>query len=211
MTPFRGLLILLVVTSCAGGGGALLNPTVAQLDAGKTLAQSGDDAALGRKPVACQPGQAGCAQLHALRAGACRRTADFDCALAEYRAALVLSRRAPEPQADPQTLQLALLESAHARRDAARAAAADRANQDLRAEAVAAQGNPGTRTAGYVYAANATLFGALQSPPPGGCAAIARAADDLAQARSAGTAFAANGRALEQAIANASLARDCAP
>ena len=208
MTPLSSLWMVLLIAACAAGGAAL-NPTVAQLEQAKTLAQAGDDAALTRMPVTCAPQEAGCAQLHAVRAGACRRGADFDCAIAEYRAALAASRLTRDTGADPATLQLALLESAHARRDAARGAAALRANETLGIEAGAAQADPATRTAGYFYAANASLFAALRTPAPGGCADIARARADLARAGTDGTDFAANGQALEQAIANAQRARGC--
>ena len=63
MKPALTLSILLLVAACAEGG-AMLNPTVARLDEGKTLAQVGDDATLSRMPVTCRASDPGCAQLH---------------------------------------------------------------------------------------------------------------------------------------------------
>lgn len=203
-----GFFSLFVLVSCEVAG-PVLNPTIGQLEEAKTLAANGDYAAIARTTVTCSPEETGCAQLRAIRASACRQVAANDCAIVEYQAALAAARARSDRQADPATLRLGLLEAIHAKRDAGRGAAVDRSNRNLLDEAIRAQADPATRTAGYYYAANAKLFATLQSPSPGGCDSIRQAASDLASAKTTGTPLEANGQTLAQAIANARSARGC--
>lgn len=204
------LLFVLVVTACA-----TVNPTIAQLERAKALAANGNYAAIHGLEVACQPSQPGCGQLRWIKADACRRLAAagdpaaFDCAVADYRAAIVALETRPDPMVEPATLRLALLETLHERRERSVGAEVARTNDLLLAEARAARSDAGAATAGHYYAANAELNAALRTPAPGGCDGIARAMAELAAVDARGTAFEARAEALHRAAASVRARRRC--
>jgi hypothetical protein len=217
----RSTLTLLAAAVLLAAGCQVINPTVKQLETVKGQAAAGNYAATAQEPVTCKPDRAGCAQLHWIKADSCRRLvtdepvelrrAHLDCAVENYEASLAGLARLPDPAVDRSQVELGLLDSLQRRRDVASDKAdADRQNEALLKQAVAAQRGPNARPAGFYYAADAELNAVLRGPPSGGCIEIGRAAELLGKAEAQGTSFATPAAGLSQAIVNARKARGCA-
>jgi hypothetical protein len=213
------LALFLGLTACQ-----VANPTVASLERAKTLAASGNYAAVAEMDVSCAPSAAGCGQLRRIKADSCRRMAGsagatdttrrdaLACAVTNYDAALTASTTVSDPQADPSIITLELLEAIVDLRDLS-TGSGDALGQDalLKNRAQAATRSAATRDAGLVFGADAELSIILLSGPQGGCEEISRASALLDQANTAGKPLEARTRTLKQSVQNARRARRCAP
>lgn len=192
------------------------NPTVSQLGDAKSSASQQEFGDVASSDVTCKASEIGCAQLRLVKADSCRRlalqgdTSKLDCAVDNYQLAMEAHRTKPDPRLDETTLQLALLESIHARREASTGAAVGSNNDLLLAEATAATSDPNARAESHYYVANAELNRVLRTqPPPAGCDGVARAEANLSLANAEGTSFADNAQKLDRAIQNAGQTRGC--
>ena len=231
----RPMLVALGAVALVATGCATVNPTVGQLEKLKSLAAAGQYQEIVAESVDCDPNKQGCAQAHWIKADACYRLAaggpprppgtsgpgqasvipaakrqQLDCAITNYDAALAALASAPDPAVDRNQVELGLLDSLLRRRDLAENSTdADRQNALLEQRAMAAQSGPIGRPAGFYYAADAQLNATLRQTDQGGCAEIARAAEQLDSAQADGTSFGDAAHSLARAIANARTARGC--
>ncbi len=207
LTPLPLLAAALALTACA----------VRDLDRLKDLNAQGALEAIAATRVECAgPNDPVCLQAREIVANACLRlgtaalapgagqaaeaAARFECAVANYRAALAAAPR-PLPEAEAARLYAGYLLALRERRDQARSAGeAAPLNAALAAEAEAARRAAPRSAIGAYYGASAAFAeAALGLGPP--CPALARAADLLAGSPSPDARLAPLINALARAVA----------
>jgi hypothetical protein len=176
---------VLLLAACA-----TVNPQISQLDRFKQQAAVHDWPIIVGASVSCAAESAGCAQLHQIKGDACMTLASeaaaadqaprYDCAIAQYGAAIQAQAAHPDAAVDPVRLRTADLEALQRRRDRSRSRQEATPFNDRLVSAAGStiQAFPG-QAAGYYYLAGGLLSQGLAEPAPQSCRILDQASAAL--------------------------------
>jgi hypothetical protein len=205
----------LTVSACS-----VVNPQIGQLKTFKQEAAARNWRAIANAKVECVPRSQGCVQLHQIKADACmsladqlaptQQSANYDCAITEYQAAIAAQHRQADATVDMARLQTSQLDALSRRRDISRSEEeAARFNRELLRDATILVKAAPARTAGNYYVGDALLSQALSEQPPASCETLHRAVIALGDASRWPNVYAGAIAQRQRDIENATRAGRC--